>query len=53
MKRACRRRFEDAWENAKGHQRPGRAGTSVDEIKVETENPIHAYIVIAQPDQAD
>jgi hypothetical protein len=40
--------IEDAWENAKGHQ--AQAGWYVvDKIKVETSNPIHAYVVLLNP----
>jgi len=40
--------IEDAWENAKGHH--AQAGWYVvDKIKVETSNPIHAYVVLLNP----
>jgi len=40
--------IEDVWENAKGHQ--AQAGWYVvDKIKVETSNPIHAYVVLLNP----
>ncbi len=40
--------IEDAWENAKGHQAPA-GWYVVDKIKVETSNPIHAYVVLLNP----
>ena len=40
--------IEDAWEKAKGHH--AQAGWYVvDEIKVLTSNPIHAYVVLINP----
>lgn len=40
--------IEDAWENAKGHQAPA-GWYVVDKIKIETSNPIHAYVVLISP----
>ena len=40
--------IEDAWENAKKDQAPAGCYV-VDKIKVETSNPIHAYIVLINP----
>ena len=40
--------IENAWENAKGHN--AQAGWFVvDEIKIQTSNPIHAYVVLINP----
>ena len=40
--------IEDAWENAKGHHAPA-GWYVVDQIKVQTSNPIHAYVVVISP----
>ena len=40
--------IEDAWEKAKGHHAPA-GWYAVSDIKIETSNPIHAYVVSINP----